>query len=68
MYSRFLTGYSALMNQVYQYVFPCIPFLQNSRQSKEFFNEAKRRPNILLLILIVNTNIVNVTSKGYLSG
>ena len=68
MYSRFLTGYSALMNQVYRYVFPCIPFLQNSRQCKEFFNEAKRRPNILLLILIANTNIVYVTSKGYLSG
>ena len=40
--------------------FPCIPFLQISLHSNDFFNEAKRRQKILLLLLIVSTNIVNV--------
>ena len=40
--------------------FPCISFLQNSRHSNDFFNEAKRRQKILFLIVIVSTDIVNV--------
>ena len=40
--------------------FPCISFLQISRRSNDFFNEAKRRQKILLLILIVSTHIAYV--------
>ena len=40
--------------------FPCIPFLQNSSRSNDFFNEAKRKQKILLLILIVSTITINV--------
>ena len=36
------------------------PFLQNSCHFKYFFSEAKRRQEILLLILIVSTGVVNV--------
>ena len=40
--------------------FPCISFLQISRRFNDFFNEAKRRQKILLLILIVSTYIAYV--------
>ena len=40
--------------------FPCIPFLQISHHSNDFFHEAMRRQKILLPILIVSTNKVNV--------
>ena len=60
MYSRLLTGHPAKWIKNISNDFPCISFLQISRRSNDFFNEAKRSQKILLLILIVSTHIAYV--------